>query len=336
MRVFVSGIAGFLGSHLADAFLARGDEVCGVDNLLGGYPDNVPAGAEFTVAECQDLDAVRPLVRGCDVVYHCAAAPYEGFSVFSPSLVTNHVVGATAALLSAACDARVRRFVFCSSMARYGAQPIRVCGFSELDPPRPQDPYAIGKVAAEQLVENLCGVHGVEWAIAVPHNIYGPRQKYDDPFRNVASIFANLMLQARQPFIYGDGMQRRCFSFITDAVEPLVKMADSADVAGKVVNIGPDDEVVTVLELAEILADILGFDLEPQFVRGRPQEVHDASCSADRARKLLGYAPRTPLRAGLAELVRWIRARGPRPFCYHLPIEIASDKTPETWARRLM
>jgi len=186
-RVFISGVAGFLGSHLADAFLAEGWEVAGIDNLVGGYLDNVPAGVSFVRADCNDLPRVRALMEGASVVYHCAATAYEGLSVFSPHFVTQNVVTATTGMISAAVANRVRRFVHCSSMARYGANPVP---FTEDQTPRPQDPYGIGKLAAEGLVRNLAEVHGVEWVVAVPHNIIGPRQKYDDPYRNVAAIFA--------------------------------------------------------------------------------------------------------------------------------------------------
>lgn len=334
MRVFISGAAGFLGSHLCDAFLLRGDEVVGIDNLIGGYRDNVPDGVQFAEVDCNNLDAVRSLMAGCDVVYHTAALAYEGLSVFSPHVVTTSIVGATAAMVSAACANRVKRFVYLSSMARYGTNTIP---FREDMDPRPQDPYGIGKLAAEQLVRNLCDVHGVEWSIAVPHNLYGPRSKYDDPFRNVASIFANIMLQGRQPFIYGDGMQRRCFSYVSDAVTPLVRMGLDERAVSQIVNIGPDDEFITVKALARAIGGIIDVaTFEPTYMPGRPQEVRDANCSADKARHLLGYAPRVPLYTGLRELVAWIRLRGPRPFDYHLPIEIQNDQTPRTWADRLM
>ena len=175
----------------------------------------------------------------------------------------------------------------------------------------------------------------MEWVIAVPHNIIGPRQKYDDPYRNVASIFINMMLQGRQPFIYGDGSQKRCFSFISDVVEPLMNMATYDNVVGEVINIGPDNEFITIRRLAEIIAEILDFDLDIRFTKERPQEVHMANCSADKARRLLGYEAKVPLRVGLQAMVDYIRQRGVRPFTYHLDLEIVNEKTPETWSKRL-
>jgi len=118
-------------------------------------------------------------------------------------------------------------------------------------------PYGIGKVAAEQMLRNLCETHGVEYVIAVPHNIIGPRQKYDDPYRNVASIMMNLMMQGRQPTIYGDGEQKRCFSFVDDDIYCLKEMAYRPDVVGELINIGPDEEFVTINELANNIANLL-------------------------------------------------------------------------------
>jgi UDP-glucose 4-epimerase len=201
--------------------------------------------------------------------------------------------------------------------------------------PAPQDPYGIGKHASELLLRNIAEVHGMEWVVAVPHNIIGPRQKYDDPYRNVASIFINLMLQGRAPMIYGDGSQKRCFSYYTDDIAPLKQMATDPACAGQIINIGPDDEFVTINELAQLVAKIVGFDKPPQYTRGRPQEVHLANCSADKARKLLNYKPVVRLEDGLRQMVDWIKSRGVRPFQYHLDLEIINEKTPETWRKKL-
>jgi UDP-glucose 4-epimerase len=288
---------------------------------------------EFHEADCNDLVRVRSHLEGCQVVYHCAATAYEGLSVFSPHLVTQNIVTASTGVISAAIALGVRRFVMCSSMARYGSQRVP---FTEDMTPQPQDPYGIGKYASELLLRNLAEVHGMEWVVAVPHNIIGPRQKYDDPYRNVASIFINLMLQGRQPILYGDGSQKRCFSFVSDTVAPLTQMAFDPACAGEVINIGPDEEFVTVRELAEIIARQLGLPLHPEHTRERPREVHLANCSADKARRLLGYQPRVSLEDGLRAMIDWIRSRGPRPFEYHLDLEIVNDKTPDTWKRRLL
>lgn len=333
MKVFVSGAAGFLGSHLAEAFVHQGAHVVGCDNLIGGELSNLPEGIQFEQADCCDVDAMKRLTKGVDLVYHCAAIATEGLSVFSPALIAQHVYQNTAALLAGAASNKVGRFVNCSSMARYGAAPAP---FTEDLTPQPVDPYGIAKYAAELLVRNVAETHGFEYAIAVPHNIIGPKQKYDDPYRNVASIMINRMLQGKQPIIYGDGGQKRTFSFVQDCVDPLLKMGSIAGVSGEVINIGPDEEYTSILELAQTIAELLNFPLDPIFVPERPREVRYATCSADKARRLLGYETKVTLRQGLQSIIDWIRANGTKPFEYHLPIEIDSPLIPKTWQQRMM
>jgi UDP-glucose 4-epimerase len=334
LKVAVSGIAGLLGSHIAREGLALGWEVVGVDSMLAGDASNVPEGAYWWKADCCEGRTYSHLLKDADVVYHCAAAPYEGLSVFSPEIVVRNTLSSTVALLVASINAGVRRFVFCSSMSRYGHQETP---FTEDMAPAPADPYAIAKVAAEQAVQNLCSLHGLEWVIAVPHNIYGPGQRYYDPYRNVAGIMLNRVMLGRSPIVYGDGSQRRCLSYISDVTGPLLKLA-TEDVAGEVINVGPDDDGCTILELAQAVLRTLGSSLEPEFLPARPAEVHTAHCSAAKARKLLDYEPKVSLEDGLALYAAWIRERGPRKFEYHLPLEITRTplETPRTWTQKLM
>lgn len=333
MKIFITGVAGFLGSHLADAMLAEGHEVIGCDNLIGGYLDNVPDDVDFYQVDCNYLNTMNKLMKGVDVVYHTACTAYEGLSVFSPHLVSQNTYLNTASVATAAVAQGVKRFVYCSSMARYGKQEI--VPFTEDMICKPQDPYGISKLAAEQLLHCLSDVHGMELVVAVPHNIIGPRQKYDDPYRNVASIMINLMLQGRQPIIYGDGTQKRCFSFVQDDITCLKKLAFQDNVVGETVNIGPDEEFVTINELARTIADLLDFDLNPIYVPDRPQEVKLATCSADKARRLLGYSTQYTLKQGLSEMIDYIKVKGPKKFRYHLDVEIMNEKTPKTWKNKL-
>jgi len=330
--IFISGVAGFLGSHLADRFVAQGHRVIGCDNLIGGYLDNVPSEVEFYQYDCNYLNSMVKITREVDVIFHTAATAYEGLSVFSPFVVTKNIVGASMGVYTAGVINRVRRIVNCSSMARYGQNAVP---FTEDMEPRPQDPYGIGKVASEMMMKNLCDVHGVQWVNAVPHNIIGPRQKYDDPYRNVASIMINLMLQGRQPIIYGDGSQMRCFSFVGDVLNCLEALAWQDNVVGQTINIGPDEEFVTILQLAQTIAKLLNFRLDPIFMPDRPQEVKLANCSAQKARSLLAYRTSCTLENGLSEMIDYIRQRGVRPFKYHLDIEIVNEKTPRTWTKRM-
>ena len=336
MRIYITGIAGFLGSHLADAFLADGHQVKGCDNLLGGVITNVSRQASFSIHDITSgyIDQLAAYMEGCDVVYHCAAAPYEGVSVFSPAFISDNIFSGSVNVFTAAIKAGVKRIVYCSSMARYGTNKTP---FKETFTPKPQDPYGIAKEAAERVLKTLADVHGIEYVIAVPHNIYGPRQRYWDPYRNVASIMANLILQGRQPIIYGDGSQVRCFSYIDDCLSCLAKLATQENVVGHTINIGPDSEAetVTIWELAMKIHDIIYppnvtlFD--PIFYPDRPQEVKVAYCSSNKARKLLGYETKTSLDEGLTNLVDWIKLNGPRAFQYHFDLEIKNHKTPQTW-----
>lgn len=334
MKVLITGVAGFMGSHLADEFLKRGHQVYGIDNLVGGYKDNVPLGVTWWEADLGDFDVVSPMFVGMDLVVHTACTAYEGLSVFSPSLVTRNTSHITTTAVSASIAGGVKKFVHMSSMARYGTQDT--VPFTEDMIPKPQDPYGIAKYAAELLIKNICETNGMEYVILVPHNIIGPRQKYDDPFRNVASIMINRMLKGQQPIIYGDGSQMRCFSFMEDVINPLMIACETDVVNGQIINIGPDEEFITINELAEKIANILKFKLDPIYMPGRPQEVKHANCSADKARNMLGYKTSTSLEQGLTELVEWIRIKGTKDFDYHLPLEFINDKTPKTWVDRLM
>jgi UDP-glucose 4-epimerase len=332
-KAFVTGLAGFLGSHIAELLRNDGWHVLGIDNLQGGRPENVPEGVELRVADCLERDSYVDMLSGTDVVYHCASAAYDGLSLFSPAFVYKNTVQATVEVATAAVAQEVDRFVHCSSMARYGAL---ASPFTEDMQPVPESPYGLAKHSSELIVEKLFTIHGGEYSIAIPHNIIGPRQRFDDPYRNVAAIMINRMLSGKQPIIYGDGSQTRCFSFVGDVIFCLERMGTSASAVGEAINIGPDEGEVTILSLAETIADILGFDLDPVFVPNRPLEVPIATCSADKARRLLGYETKTPLRQGLVDMAAWIERQGPAPFVYDLDIEISRDNTPTTWIDKLI
>ena len=329
MKVLITGVAGFMGSHLADEFIKRGHSVVGIDNLVGGYRENVPDAVEFYVKDLGDFDAVVDHFKGIDLVVHTACTAYEGLSVFSPALVTRNTSHITTVALSASIKSGVKKFAHMSSMARYGTQ--EVVPFTEDMNPKPQDPYGIAKYASELLIKNICETHGMDYVILVPHNIIGPRQKYDDPFRNVASIMINRMLQGKQPIIYGDGSQMRCFSFMQDVIDPRMVACETDIANGMVINIGPDEEFITINDLAKKIAKILKFDLDPIYMPGRPQEVLNANCSASLAREILGYKTKKSLDSGLEDLCNWIKSQGAKKFNYHLPLEFVTSKTPRTW-----
>ncbi len=329
--IFVTGVAGFLGSHLSEKLVNLGHKVIGIDNMLGGYEDNVPKNIEFHEGDCCDNEKIKSLMKGVDVVYHCAATAHEGLSVFSPYEITKNNYLASVSIFSAAVNEKVKRIIFCSSMARYGGQQTP---FTEEMKPSPVDPYAISKVAAEEVLKNLCELNNIEYVIAVPHNIIGPRQKYDDPFRNVVSIMINRMMQGKAPIIYGDGNQTRCFSYIDDCISCLLPMLDQKNLNRQIINIGPDEEFVTINKIAEICANLTGVNLKPIHKKDRPQEVKHATCSANKARSLLNYKTTVSLQDGIKKTFDYIKKRGTRSFDYNINIEIDNELTPSTWKNK--
>ena len=331
MNIFITGVAGFLGSNLADFYLQKGFKVSGCDNLIGGDMDNVDPKVNFTKTNCEDLQKMTEITKNVDVVIHAAAYAHENLSVFSPHLICSNIIGGSTSVFSAAIQNKVKRIVFCSSMARYGKikQP-----FFEEDTPIPVDPYGISKLAAEKILINLCETYGVEYNIAIPHNIIGIKQKYDDPFRNVASIMINLILQNRQPIIYGDGEQKRSFSDVDDCIYSIDKLATDPNITSEIVNIGPEDNFITVNELFKKISNQLQFNQEPEYFKDRINEVKLANCSADKAKKILNYEKKISLDESLAKMIDYIKIKGNKKFKYNYDLEIVNEKTPRTWVEK--
>lgn len=333
MKIFITGIAGFLGSHLASRMISLGHNVAGNDNLLGGDLENLDKRISFHQIDCNDFESMSKALKNVDIVYHCAATAHEGLSVFSPNIITKNIFQASVSTITASIKNKVKKFIYCSSMARYGDQDTP---FDEEMLPKPVDPYGIAKVASENILISLAEINKMEWNIVVPHNIVGPNQKYDDPFRNVLSIFINRNLQNKPAIIYGDGMQKRCFSYIDDVIYCLEKVALDKNIKSQIINIGPDEEVITIKELAEIVSNVTGFNQNPIYVRGRPKEVKFASCSSDKSRRLLDYKTNTSLQEAIIKTYEDIKSKGSKPFKYYLPVEINNESTPKTWTEKLI
>jgi UDP-glucose 4-epimerase len=327
-KILVTGAAGFLGSHLCENLQNLNYKVVGIDSMIGGDIDNLPKNLEFHKMDCCDFDSLNKIMKGVDIVYHCAATAHEGLSVFSPVEISKNNYLATVSVITAAINNKAKRIIYCSSMARYGDQQTP---FTEDMEPRPVDPYGISKVAGEQVLKCLCDLNNVEWAIAVPHNIIGPKQKYDDPFRNVVSIMINRLLQNKKPIIYGDGEQKRCFSYVDDCIGSLLALVDNKSLNKDIINIGPDEEFVTINKIAEICSNVTGSNLAPEYYPDRPKEVKHATCSADKARKLLNYKTKTDLYTGIKKTYEYIKSKGPKKFVYHVNLEIVNDLTPKVW-----
>jgi UDP-glucose 4-epimerase len=333
MHIFITGIAGFLGSNLAEYYLKKNFKVSGCDNLVGGSLDNIDQNKiNFFKANCEDFEMMKKITKNVDILCHAAAYAHEGLSSFSPVLISSNNVTGSVSVFTAAIVNKVKRIVYCSSMARYGDIKIP---FKEEDELKPVDPYGVSKVAAENILKILSKTHNIEYNIAVPHNIIGPKQKYDDPFRNVVSIMINLMLQKKSPIIYGDGNQKRTFSDIDDCIYCLDKLLTDPQIVSQTVNIGPDEEYVSINQLYHLLSNKLKFNLEPKYLEDRPNEVKDATCSADKARKVLGYKTSVSLDESLNKIINYIKEKGPKDFQYNYPLEINNEKTPTAWKEKL-
>ena len=333
MHIFITGIAGFLGSNLAEFYLKKNFKVSGCDNLVGGSLDNIDQNKiNFFKANCEDFSLMKKIIKEVDVLCHAAAYAHEGLSTFSPVLISNNNVTGSVSVFTASIINKVKRIVYCSSMARYGNIKIP---FREDDELKPVDPYGVSKVAAENILKILSKTHNVEYNIAVPHNIIGPKQKYDDPYRNVVSIMINLMLQKKNPIIYGDGNQKRSFSDIDDCIYCLDKLITDPDIKSQVINIGPDEEFISINELYHLLSNKLKFNLAPKYLEERPNEVKEATCSADKARNLLSYKTNVPLDKSLDKIIDYIKKKGPKFFEYNYPLEIINEKTPIAWKEKL-
>ena len=333
MHIFITGIAGFLGSNLAEYYLKKGFKVSGCDNLVGGSIDNIDAKKlNFYKANCEDFETMKKITKDVNILCHAAAYAHEGLSSFSPVLISSNNVTGSVSVFTAAIVNKIKRIVYCSSMARYGNIKTP---FKEDDILNPVDPYGVSKVAAENILKILSKTHGIEYNIAVPHNIIGPKQKYDDPYRNVVSIMINLMLQKKNPIIYGDGKQKRTFSDIEDCIYCLDKLMTDPNIISQVVNIGPDEEHITINELYRLLSNKLKFNLDPIYLEDRPNEVKDAACSANKARKILNYKTSVSLNKSLDKIIDYISKKGPKNFQYNYQLEINNEQTPVSWKEKL-
>lgn len=327
MRIFVTGACGFLASHLIESLINDGHEIIGNDTLVCG--DMANARCVWHNADCRDYNTLSKLMADfkTEVIIHTAALAHEGLSSFSPYFISSSIYDSSISVFSAAISAGVKRIVYMSSMSRYGDNELP---FHEDQPANPIDPYAVAKVAAEDTLRILAKTHGVAYSILVPHNIIGTRQRYVDPFRNVASIMINRCLQGKPPIIYGDGEQTRCFSPVDDCVPSIIR-AVYGDADGEVVNIGPDTGELTINELAGMVMDLTGFSGEPIHMPDRPNEVKHAYCSSDKARRLLGYKEKQTVYDCLKEMVA---ACEPKPFVYDFPIEIEKG-CPQVWLEKM-
>lgn len=331
-HVLVTGGAGFMGSWLTDELVGRGHQVTCVDNLLGGKTCNVNSDCMFVSGDLRDPEFVDSIVKGVEVIFHLAAYAAEGQSVFSPRSINEINLLPMNNLLVSAVNHNVEGFVFTSSMAVYGNQPPP---FHEGMPRKPEDPYGAAKAYCETMLEIFGRLHGLNYVIIRPHNVYGPRQNIADPYRNVLGIWINRIMRAKPPLIYGDGKQKRAFSYIGD-VTPAIANAGFRDAAsGQIINVG-SDEIVTINEACKLtleLADRSG--LKPQYLPGRPGEVKHAYCTVQKSIEILDYRTRHKLCSGLKTMIEWAQQHGQEEPTYTLPLEITKN-APRVWVDRSM
>ncbi len=340
-RILVTGSAGFMASHLVNALIDDGYEnVFGVDDLSGGYPSNINPKSKFTKLDLRDKGKTESYIKRIrpEVIYHLAADATEGRSQFTPIACTERNYLAYLYLLVPAIKNGLKKIVVTSSMSVYGSQEPP---FKENMLRLPDDIYGISKASMERATEILSSVHGFKYVIIRPHNVYGPGQNLSDPYRNVAAIFINCLLQNKNFFIYGDGTQKRAFSYIDDVTPYILKSAIIKKAEGEIFNIGPTQEY-TINELADIVlktffpSNKVPSHLAPKYVDIRPLEVKDAWSSVDKAKKILGYKTTVSLQEGIGQMVQWAKKNGPRKFHYLENLEIVNTKTPSTWVKKLI
>ena len=325
----VTGGAGFLGSHVAEALVARGDEVVVFDDLSGGFAENVPDGARLIVGSILDRDLIERIFREHRVrhVYHLAAYAAEGLSHFIRHFnYENNLIGSVN-LINASVNHAVECFVFTSSIAVYGANQVPL---REEMAPRPEDPYGIAKLAVEQDLHACREQFGLDYVIFRPHNVYGERQNIGDRYRNVIGIFMNQIMQGQPLTIFGDGTQTRAFTYVRD-IAPIIADAPRTPKAfGRVFNVGADTPYA-VGDLARAVCEVMGVEPNVQYLPARNEVVH-AYSAHDKVRAYFDAPPETPLSEGLARMAAWAReigARQSRPFA---GVEIPRG-LPSSWQR---
>jgi len=306
----VTGGAGFIGSHIVEALVARGETVRVIDNFATGSRANMASFADkITLYEVdiRNLESLRPAFEGVDYVIHQAAIPSVPRSVADP--VLSHETCATGVLnvLIAARDAKVKRVVYAGSSSAYG--DIEGQFKREDMPPLPLSPYAAAKLAGEYYLQAFYTVYGLETVTLRYFNVFGPRQDPFSPYSAVIPLFMDAMLKGKQPTIFGDGKQSRDFTYVDNVVlgNLLACQADSR-VAGKVINVACG-ESITLLDLIDGINSLLGTNIAPIFADPRPGDVRHSCADISLARELLGYTPQVGLIEGMSRTLAWLKGQ---------------------------
>lgn len=305
MKALVTGGAGFIGSHLAEALLDRGDDVVVLDDLSTGAADNVPGGAKLIIGSVTDPSVVAEAVRGCEVVFHQAAMKTVTRSVEHP-IETNRVnVEGTLQVLMSSRDERVRRVVCASSSSVYGGALTRPT--PESTPVNPRSPYAVSKLAGEHYARISWDLYGLETVILRYFNVFGPRQRPDSQYAAVIPRFIDRILSGKVLEVEGDGLQSRDFTFVSDTVAAnlLAAEAPKQSCAGQVFNIATAWEH-TLLDLIAVLETILARNAKVINVAPRPGDIRHSRADITSAGERLLFAPRVGFEEGLRRTVAWL------------------------------
>jgi UDP-glucose 4-epimerase len=310
MNVLVTGGAGFIGSHIAEALVHAGHRVRVLDNLYSGRRENlkpVRADVEFVRGDCADPAVARRAMRRMEAVFHEAAMPSVVRSVQSP--LASHHANATATLsvLVAARDAGVRRLVYAGSSSVYGNSP-RLPKREDM-PTQPLSPYAVGKLTGEHYLRIFAELYGLETLTLRYFNVFGPRQNAGSPYSGVISLFTAALLAGKRPVIYGDGTQSRDFTYVANVVDANLRALAAPKVKGEVMNVATGHRV-SLNRLLAVLNRHTGRNLRARHLPPRAGDVKHSLADVTRARQKLGYRPLVDFETGLGETVDWYRAAG--------------------------
>ena len=303
----VTGGAGFIGSHLTEELIRRGERVRVADSLITGHRKNLAhlSGVEFLQGDVADLAVATRAVQGVDYVLHQAAIPSVPRSVEDPITSNRANIDATLSILVAARDAGVKRVVYAGSSSAYGNTPT--LPKNEDMPTNPLSPYALQKLVGEQYMQMFTSLYGLETVTIRYFNVFGPRQDPSSPYSGVISVFAKALLDNKAPTIHGDGEQTRDFTYVANVVDGVLRAVNAPGASGQVVNIATGTRI-SLNQLFASMRDAIGSRLEPLYGPARQGDVKDSLADITRARTLLGYEPSVSLEDGLKNTIEWYRS----------------------------